>query len=166
MRAQNETYLPGPARGQSDEVDEQFNQLRAQLSAHEGDQVELVVNGASLPLPPQVPKIIHQVALAMTEGLAVSVIPHSLSISTQEAADILDISRPTLVRMLEAGKIPYEQRNRHRRLLLGDVVAFRDRQRKESAEALADLVADAELTDAYSLDTDEVRAALKKARKG
>jgi len=53
--------------------------------------------------------------------------PKSQRLTTREAADFLGISRPTLVKLLEGGEIPFEQPSRHRRVLLSDVVAFKQR---------------------------------------
>ncbi|UOT04941.1 excisionase family DNA-binding protein [Rhodococcus opacus] len=50
-------------------------------------------------------------------------------LTTQEAAELLGITRPTLVRLLEAGKISYSSPGRHRRVELADVLAFRQHER-------------------------------------
>ena len=55
-------------------------------------------------------EVLLQVAAAMQAGLAVTVAPHHLTLSTQQAADLLHISRTTLVRLLETGAIPFEKR--------------------------------------------------------
>jgi excisionase family DNA binding protein len=62
--------------------------------------------------------------------------PLSALLTTQEAADLLGISRPTLVRLLTDGQIPYEQRGSHRRITLAHAMAYQDRMRRERREAL------------------------------
>jgi excisionase family DNA binding protein len=51
----------------------------------------------------------------MREGKAITLVPRTQRLTTQEAADFLGISRPTLVKLLEDGKIPFDQPGRHRR---------------------------------------------------
>jgi excisionase family DNA binding protein len=63
----------------------------------------------------------------MAQGKAVTVAPHNLQLTTQEAADLLGISRPTLVRLLERGDIPLTKPNRHPRVQLIDVLAYQQR---------------------------------------
>jgi excisionase family DNA binding protein len=77
-----------------------------------------------------------QVATAMAYGQGVTVIPQNALLTTQEAAELLGISRPTLVRLLEDGEIPYEQRGRHRRIMLADLLAYQASMRRERREAL------------------------------
>ena len=63
-------------------------------------------------------------------------------LTTQEAADLLGISRPTLVKLLESGEMPFEQPGRHRRVRLADVVAYRQRrssQRRESLDRMVEI---------------------------
>ena len=59
---------------------------------------------------------------------------------TQEAADLLGISRPTLVKLLKSGEIPFEQPGRHRRVRLADVVAYRAKRSVEVRESLDRMV--------------------------
>ena len=77
---------------------------------------------------------------------------------------MLGISRPTLVRMLEAGEIPFEKVRRHRRLFLTDVLKFRERQRRAANEALSDIAADAQAMGAYDDDLAERHQILKVLR--
>lgn len=101
-----------------------------------GDQVQL---------PPEMYALLLKVVSAMNAGLAVTVAPRSQSLTTQQAAELLGISRPTLVKLLDEGRIPYERINSHRRLLLRDVLDFREERRRAQYEAL----------DAMSVDIDE-----------
>jgi excisionase family DNA binding protein len=72
----------------------------------------------------------------MAHGQGVTVIPRNALLTTQEAADLLGISRPTLVRLLEAGKMPYEQHGRHRRIMLADLLTYQEAVRHERRESL------------------------------
>jgi excisionase family DNA binding protein len=122
-------------------------------------------DGQSVELPEPMFEVLLQVAVAMKAGLAVTVAPHHLLLSTQEAADLLHISRTTLVRLLESGVIPFDKPSRHRKVRLDDLLEYRRRQRSEAELAFAEMTADAERMGLYSLDRDEVQAALKAARK-
>lgn len=93
-------------------------------------------DGAKLELPESLFEALVQVATAMAHGQAVTVMPRSKLLTTQEAADLLDISRPTLVRLLEAGEVPFEHRGRHRRIRLADLLAYQERMRQQRRESL------------------------------
>jgi excisionase family DNA binding protein len=96
----------------------------------------VAADGSRLEVPGPVFEAVVQVAIAMAHGQGVTVMPLNALLTTQEAADLLGVSRPTLVRLLTDGEIPYEQRGRHRRILLSEVLAYRDRMRQERHEAL------------------------------
>jgi excisionase family DNA binding protein len=95
-----------------------------------GDQVEI---------PEEIHRVLLQVIDSMQRGLAVSILPQSKTLTTQQAADLLGISRPTLVKLLDKQKLPFERVGTHRRLLLVDVMAFRDRRRQEQYDALEEM---------------------------
>src|ERR1700722_8917022 len=63
-------------------------------------------DGERLDVPPEVFEILREVVEALSQGLAITIAPHQMILSTSEAADILGVSRPTLVRLLEAGERP------------------------------------------------------------
>lgn len=124
----------------------------------------LVVDGEEVALRPEVAAVLLQVAEAMRQGMAVTVAPQAMRLTTQEAAELLGVSRSTLVRMLDAGEIPFERVRRHRRLYLADVLEYQRRQRRDAREALSDMVSDAQAMGDYDLDPDEVRQALAGVR--
>jgi len=93
-------------------------------------------DGHRIEVPGPVFGALVQVATAMAQGQGVTVIPQNALLTTQEAAELLGISRPTLVRLLEDGEIPYEQRGRHRRVMLADLLAYQGSMRRERREAL------------------------------
>jgi excisionase family DNA binding protein len=95
-----------------------------------GDQVEI---------PREVYNIFVKVVDAMRSGLAVTITPSSLTLTTQQAAEILGVTRPTLVKMLETGKIPFEKPGTHRRIRLADLLAFKEVRKEEQYAALSSM---------------------------
>ncbi len=96
-------------------------------------------DGTEVPVPPEVYEALRDVVTAMAQGRAISIAPRNTVLTTQEAADMLNISRPTLVRLLEEGEIPFQRHGRHRKVRLTDVVDYQDRSRKERRAVLAEM---------------------------
>jgi excisionase family DNA binding protein len=159
----DETYLPGEDAA---EIIDFLSALRDRGREAPAPRPRLTgPDGRSVELPVPMFDVLLQVAAAMNAGLAVTVASHHLLLSTQEAADLLRISRTTLVRLLETGAIPFEKPSRHRKVRLDDLIEYRRRQRSAAELALADMIADTERLGLYDSDPDEIRAALKAARK-
>jgi excisionase family DNA binding protein len=116
-------------------------------------------DGSQIDIPDELYRVLYDVVTALSHGLAISIAPHNMMLTTQEAADLLNVSRPTLVRLLTDGEIPYTMRGRHRRVMLRDILDYRDRTRRERREALDQMAADAEDDDLY-----EVTAKPKRTR--
>ena len=73
----------------------------------------------------------------MSDGLAVTVAPRPMTLTTQQAADLLGITGPTVIKILDAGGIPFDRVGTHRRLRLLDVLDYRQRRRAAQYAALA-----------------------------
>lgn len=116
-------------------------------------------DGSYLDIPDELYGVLRDVVTALSEGLAISIAPHNTMLTTQEAADLLNISRPTLVRLLTDGEIPHTMRGRHRRVMLRDILDYRDRTRRERRQTLDEMAADAEEANLY-----EVTATPKRTR--
>jgi excisionase family DNA binding protein len=108
-------------------------------------------DGTEVALPPAVQNALVDVVHLMDTGKAITMAPHKALLTTQEAADLLDISRPTLVKLLVEGKIPYEQRGKHRRVRVEDVVEYQERFRVERHEALRRMTQEAHEAGLYEL---------------
>lgn len=115
------------------------------------DQATLVgPDGTRIDLPSEVYEALREVVTAMAHGQAITIAPHDTILTTQEAADLLGISRPTLVRLLEAGEIPFTKPGRHRRIALADLIAYQDRARDTRHETLDAMSNEAAADDAYA----------------
>ena len=91
-------------------------------------------------LPPKLQQLLVQVLSHMEQGQAVTLLPQHQELSTQEAADLLGVSRQYLVRILEEGRLAFHRVGTHRRVYLDDLLAFRkerDRQRREALDRMA-----------------------------
>lgn len=110
-------------------------------------------DGTHLDIPDELYAVLRDAVAALSRGLAVSIAPHNTMLTTQEAADLLNISRPTLVRLLIDGEIEYSMRGRHRRVLLRDVLDYQDRVRTERRTILNEMAADGEDAGIYSATT-------------
>jgi excisionase family DNA binding protein len=87
----------------------------------------------------------------MTAGMGVNVAPLNATLTTQEAADYLGVSRPTVVRLLDAGEIPMSRPGRHRYVRLVDLIAYAERVRKTRANALDEMAREAEAAGLYDV---------------
>lgn len=102
-------------------------------------------DGQTVPLPLEVFTILCRVADAMRQGKAITVAPVDQLLTTQEAADFLGISRPTLVKLLTAEAIPHEApgMGRHRRVRLSDLLEYQQETSNRRRAALDELTAEA-----------------------
>ncbi len=122
-------------------------------------------DGEQVPLPAEIYEILVKVVGALREGKIITVVPMTQRLTTQEAADFLGVSRPTLVKLLEEGKIPFEQPGRHRRVLFSDLLSYAGSQRDERRAALDRMTAQASDAGLYGGRPEDYASALKRARK-
>ena len=123
---------------------EPLDELVAALSRLEAEPSTILSgpDGERLVLPAEVFAVLRSVVAAMADGQAVTIAPVHQRLTTQEAADLLGISRPTFIKLLKSGEIPFEQPGRHRRVRLSDVLSYRQRrsiQRRESLDRMVEI---------------------------
>lgn len=111
-------------------------------------------DGTQIDIPEDLYGVLRDVVNALSQGMAISIAPHNTMLTTQEAADLLNISRPTLVRLLTDGEIPHTMRGRHRRVLLRDILDYTERTRAERRSALDQMAADGEDDGLYDVTAD------------
>ena len=95
--------------------------------------------GEEIIIPNKAFDFLKQFLESMSEGDPVSLLANDEELTTQEAANILKVSRPHLIKLLETGKIPFLKVGTHRRILLKDIQMYREELLKEQSKYLDEL---------------------------
>lgn len=103
-----------------------------------------LAGGEAVELPDRLHAVLEAIVRQLQLGNGVSVVPLHAELSTFEAAEILNVSRPFLIKRIDAGDVPFHMVGTHRRLKLEDVLAYRDRLTAQADDALAAMTAEAE----------------------
>ncbi len=114
--------------------------LRALAEHLDGDGGAVALKdalGHEVELPRSVALMLSELVRELADGNAVTVVPTEAELTTQQAADLLNLSRPYLVRLLEANEIASSKVGTHRRVLLGDVLEYKTRRDEHREAALA-----------------------------
>jgi len=94
--------------------------------------------GEALTVPAPLVHVMHRAACLLARQQSV-VVGIDTELSTQQAADLLNVSRPHFVNLLESGALPYTMTGTHRRVRLDDVMAYKDARGSNAREALRQL---------------------------
>jgi excisionase family DNA binding protein len=123
----------------------EFERVLEPVSARVGQTARLVgPDGTAIELPGGIHDVLLSIVEQLKAGNGVTVIPMHAELTTVEAAELLNVSRPFLIKQIEAGTLPFHMVGTHRRLRLADVLAYRDRMDADAADALTAMTAEAE----------------------
>lgn len=117
-------------------------QLEALIEVNEAE-LSFVVGGEkrTLRIPSVALKMLVEAITHIARGNAITIAPIHMELTTQQGADILGVSRPFFVKLLEEGKIPFRRPHNHRRVRLQDVLDFKEREDALRRQALDELTA-------------------------
>lgn len=124
------------------------DRLRAVAATNQDIQIvvqELAKTGEKVvvPLPARAVRLVFDLLQSMAEQRAFSIIPLEERLTTQQAADYLNVSRPYLCKLIDEGKLDATKVGRHRRIRFADLLAFEERSKVERRAAIEAMAAEA-----------------------
>jgi len=120
------------------------SRILAPTTARDGQLRVRLDDGQTIVLPRGAARLLSHLLTEMGRGNAVTIIPIHAELTTQEAADYLNVSRPFLVNLLEGGRIKFRKVGTHRRVKFEDLQMFKASAERESKNALDELAAQAQ----------------------
>jgi excisionase family DNA binding protein len=133
-----------PSQADSALAEQAIREL-SRYRSRDGEELQVhLSDGKVLRIPKAATDLLHHILTEMAIGNAVTIIPVHAELTTQEAADILNVSRPYLVRLLEEGKIKFHKVGAHRRIKFSDLDAYRQDAEADRLKAMAELAAEAQ----------------------
>jgi excisionase family DNA binding protein len=111
------------------------HKLTLQVKGQKGPEAELVLSAGAV-------KLLGTILTELARGNSVAAVAVQAELTSQQAADLLNVSRPYLIKLLDQGKIPYHKSGSHRRIALKDVLDYKgnaDQRRKAVLAELAEL---------------------------
>ena len=109
------------------------------LSVQADDEIEETV---AIPVPAF--RLLTDILTEMAQGNAVTLMPVHAELTTQQAAELLNVSRPFLIRLIEEGKIPFRKVGTHRRIRFDDLMGYKRNVDQDRLKALEELAAEAQ----------------------
>lgn len=104
---------------------------RIKSSRKKGVKIKVQETGAFITIPKKALTLLSAIIQNMAEGKTISIVPSNSEVTTQQAADMLNVSRPHLIKLLETKKIPFKKVGSHRRILLNDMIAYKEQLAKQ-----------------------------------
>lgn len=105
-------------------------------------KIAIVADGQKIEMPSIVSIALMEVIKTLNKGNSITLISMDKELTTQQAADILNVSRPYFIKLLETGEIPFKKTGTHRKILMQDLMKYREQRaetRKSKIEELSNL---------------------------
>ena len=145
MAVLDETFVP---TDEETERAKNFSRILArEFASAESVKIQREDSDESIEIPRQVFNVLMRLLSVMSEGKAFSLIPMDKELTTQQAADILNVSRPYLNKILDLGEIAHRKVGRNRRIRFSDLMEYKKSQEQKSKAALQELADQAQELD-------------------
>jgi excisionase family DNA binding protein len=145
MAVLDETFVP--SENDTQKAKDFSRTLAREIAPESRVTIQREDHGEAIEIPPTVFNVLMKVLAVMSEGKAFSLIPMDQELTTQEAADILNVSRPYLNKILDLGEIPHRKVGRNRRIKFNDLLEYKRLQENNSKIALQELADEAQELD-------------------
>ncbi len=122
-----------------------LSQFAGRRKSSKSNEVRITLQGEDIMIPEKALIHLIEVLSNMSDGKSVDIVAEDAELSTQKAADILNVSRPFIIKLLEQGRIPFKKVGKHRRILLHDVLRVKEQQNKVRESQLEKLVKDSQI---------------------
>jgi excisionase family DNA binding protein len=131
----------------------------------ERDALKLRVeqDGEEIMLPDSIYQALRQVIHMMASGQVISLVPYNLHLSTIQASDLLNVSRPYLYKLLDQGDIPYIKVGTHRRIQFQDLMQYKKQRDAQRHQALSELTELSQELGFYTPEDDRLTEAISPA---
>jgi excisionase family DNA binding protein len=151
MEAVSERVPVFPLAAEKQQVHRLSAALQQDGASQNGDKRAKLVSpsGEELEFPGSVYEVLVRVVREMDQGNGITIIPVHAELTTQQAADLLNVSRPYLVSLLQKGEIPFHKVGRHRRVRLKELLAYKERRDTTRRRLLRDMTREAQEAGLY-----------------
>lgn len=118
--------------------------LAAIIGSGKEAKLRVVDGEQDIMVPVSAMRMLVDILAHMAEGEAMTLIPQHAELTTQQAADFLNVSRPFFVKLLEEGKLPFHKVGSHRRVYFRDLVEYKEQSMDERRKVLDELAKQAQ----------------------
>jgi excisionase family DNA binding protein len=136
-----------PSKAEAELARESSRHLAHYLGGEDNLRLRVVDDagpGETVSVPASAFRLLVQILTEMAQGNAVTLLPVHAELTTQQAADLLNVSRPYVVKLLDEGKIPHRTVGKYRRVRLDDLMAYKKQNDQLRLQALEELAAQAQ----------------------
>ncbi len=137
----SDNTTPPPSEEDRQIAAESSRLLAALVGRGENAQIRIVDGEQDITVPISAMRMLVDILAHMAEGEAVVLIPQHAELTTQQAADFLNVSRPFFVKLLEEDKLPFHKVGSHRRVYFRDLLAYKEQSSQERRKLMAELAA-------------------------
>ncbi|GAA4447338.1 hypothetical protein GCM10023189_03590 [Nibrella saemangeumensis] len=133
-----EAIVEKPTLQEQQVASESLDSFTAAVEKRNSDRMTIQIqeSGELITIPRKALRLLAHILSNMAAGNAISLIPSDSEVGTQQAADMLNVSRPHLVKLLEHGEIPFRKVGSHRRIRLEDLLHYEAKQKEQRNRSL------------------------------